>query len=190
MNNLYPISTVPTLNKEQLLNQKGQVLWLTGLSGCGKSTIAQALEIELHKQGFLSVILDGDNIRKGLSRNLGFSKEERHENIRRVSEVAKLFANNGIIVICCFISPSREMRALAKRIIGAQKFKEIYISTPLETCRSRDPKGLYAKAYNGEIQNFTGVSAPYEPPLTPALNINTSSMSVDNCVNILKELIV
>lgn len=190
MNNLYPISTLPTNKKEHLLNQKGQVLWLTGLSGCGKSTIAKELEIELHKQGYFSVILDGDNIRNGLSRNLGFSKEERNENIRRVSEVAKLFANNGIITICCFISPMIEMRALAKRIIGEQKFKEIYISTPLEICKSRDPKGLYAKAINGEINNFTGVSAPYEPPLTPALDINTASMSVDQCVKMLKEIIV
>ena len=180
---------MPKNKKEQLLNQKGQVLWMTGLSGSGKSTIAKVLEIELHNQGYLSTILDGDNIRKGLSRNLGFSKEERIENIRRVSEVAKLFVNNGIITICCFISPRVEMRALARRIIGEQNFKEIYISTSLETCEQRDTKGLYSKARHGEVSNFTGVSAPYEPPLSPALEINTKSLSVEECVNQIKAII-
>ena len=169
-------------DKEALLGQKGVMLWFTGLSGSGKSTVAIALERELQKRGLLCRILDGDNIRSGINKGLGFTAEDRRENIRRIAEVAKLFVDTGIITIAAFISPSNELRRMASDIIGAEDFKEVYISTPLEVCEARDVKGLYAKARRGEIKNFTGISAPFEAPEHPALSIDTSKVSLEDSV--------
>lgn len=169
-------------DKEALLGQKGVMLWFTGLSGSGKSTVAIALERELQKRGLLCRILDGDNIRSGINKGLGFTAEDRRENIRRIAEVAKLFVDTGIITIAAFISPSNELRRMASDIIGAEDFKEVYISTPLEVCEARDVKGLYAKARRGEIKNFTGISAPFEAPEHPALSIDTSKVSLEDGV--------
>lgn len=182
--NLYPIfdRMMTRADKEQLLGQRGVMLWFTGLSGSGKSTVAIALERELHRRGLLCRILDGDNIRTGINAGLGFSADDRRENIRRIAEVARLFVDTGIITIAAFISPTEEMRALARDIIGKADFKEIYISTPLEECERRDVKGLYAKARRGEIRHFTGISAPFEPPVSPALALDTSRLSPDECV--------
>ena len=169
-------------DKEELLGQKGVMLWFTGLSGSGKSTVAKALERELQKRGLLCRILDGDNIRSGINKGLGFTAEDRRENIRRIAEVAKLFVDTGIITIAAFISPSNDLRRMASDIIGAEDFKEVYISTPLEVCEARDVKGLYAKARRGEIKNFTGISAPFEAPEHPALSIDTSKVSLEDSV--------
>lgn len=190
-NNIYPIfdKMLSRKDKEQLLGQRGTMLWFTGLSGSGKSTIAIALERELHKRGLLCRILDGDNIRTGINANLGFSAEDRCENIRRVAEVAKLFVDTGIITIAAFVSPTEELRNIAERIIGQADFKEIYISTPIEECERRDVKGLYARARNGEVKNFTGISAPFEAPQHPALSLDTSRLSVEECVNSLLHLL-
>lgn len=177
-------------DKERLLGQHGTMIWLTGLSGSGKSTIAIALERQLQERGLLCRILDGDNIRTGINSNLGFSASDRQENIRRIAEVAKLFVDTGIITIAAFISPTRAMRQLARDIIGADDFREIYVSTPLEVCEQRDVKGLYAKARRGEIKNFTGIDAPFEPPVSPALCLDTSRMSLKESVEQIMSLIV
>ena len=184
MNEIYPIfdRMLSRSDKEELLGQKGVMLWFTGLSGSGKSTVAIALERELQKRGLLCRILDGDNIRSGINKGLGFTAEDRRENIRRIAEVAKLFVDTGIITIAAFISPSNELRRMASDIIGAEDFKEVYISTPLEVCEARDVKGLYAKARRGEIKNFTGISAPFEAPDHPALSIDTRKMSLEDSV--------
>lgn len=184
MNEIYPIfdQMLSRSDKEKLLGQKGVMLWFTGLSGSGKSTVAIALERELQKRGLLCRILDGDNIRSGINKGLGFTAEDRRENIRRIAEVAKLFVDTGIITIAAFISPSNELRRMASDIIGAEDFKEVYISTPLEVCEARDVKGLYAKARHGEIKNFTGISAPFEAPEHPALSIDTSKVSLEDSV--------
>ncbi len=157
-------------------------IWLTGLSGSGKSTIAQALEKRLIDEGRMAVVLDGDNLRHGLNRDLGFSDEDRHENLRRAAEVAALFNDAGILVITAFISPSAEDRAIARAIIGDDRFTEVFIDTPLSVCEARDPKGLYRKARRGEISGFTGISAPYEAPVSPALRIDTTELSIDEAV--------
>lgn len=177
-------------DKEHLLNQRGVMIWFTGLSGSGKSTLAIALEKELHNRGLLCCILDGDNVRSGINNNLGFSPEDRIENIRRIAEIGKLFINTGIITIAAFISPEKNMREMAASIIGKDNFLEIYISTPLEECERRDIKGLYAKARKGEIKEFTGVSAPFEAPANPTLSIDTSSASVEESVNKLVEVVL
>lgn len=184
MNEIYPIfdRMLSRSDKEKLLGQKGVMLWFTGLSGSGKSTVAIALERELQKRGLLCRILDGDNIRNGINKGLGFTAEDRRENIRRIAEVAKLFVDTGIITIAAFISPSNDLRRMASDIIGAEDFKEVYISTPLEVCEARDVKGLYAKARRGEIKNFTGISAPFEAPEHPALSIDTSKVSLGDGV--------
>ncbi|WP_347719925.1 adenylyl-sulfate kinase [uncultured Alloprevotella sp.] len=184
MNEIYPIfdQMLSRSDKEKLLGQKGVMLWFTGLSGSGKSTVAIALERELQKRGLLCRILDGDNIRSGINKGLGFTAEDRRENIRRIAEVAKLFVDTGIITIAAFISPSNDLRRMASDIIGAEDFKEVYISTPLEVCEARDVKGLYAKARRGEIKNFTGISAPFEAPEHPALSIDTSKVSLEDGV--------
>lgn len=184
MNEIYPIfdQMLSRSDKEELLGQKGVMLWFTGLSGSGKSTVAIALERELQKRGLLCRILDGDNIRSGINKGLGFTAEDRRENIRRIAEVAKLFVDTGIITIAAFISPSNDLRRMASDIIGAEDFKEVYISTPLEVCEARDVKGLYAKARRGEIKNFTGISAPFEAPKHPALSIDTSKVSLEDSV--------
>lgn len=190
--NIYPIfdQMLSREDKETLLGQRGMMLWLTGLSGSGKSTVAIALERELHKRGLLCRILDGDNIRSGINNNLGFSEEDRIENIRRIAEIGKLFVDTGIITIAAFISPNNDLRQMAARIIGSEDFLEIFISTPLEECEKRDVKGLYAKARRGEIKNFTGISAPFEAPEHPALSLDTSKMSLEESVRSLLELIL
>ena len=191
MSNIYPIfdQMLSREDKETLLGQKGVMLWFTGLSGSGKSTVAVALERELHRRGRLCRILDGDNIRTGINANLGFSEADRKENIRRIAEVSKLFVDTGIITIAAFISPTEEMRQMAAEIIGRNDFKEIYISTPLEECERRDVKGLYAKARLGEIRNFTGISAPFEVPMNPDLSIDTSAVSLEESVRMLLALL-
>ena len=192
MEHIYPIfdKMLTRADKENLLGQRGLMVWFTGLSGSGKSTIAIALERELQKRGLLCRILDGDNIRSGINNNLGFSEEDRIENIRRIAEVGKLFVDTGIITIAAFISPNNALREMAANIIGKNDCMEIYISTPLEECERRDVKGLYAKARRGEIKNFTGISAPFEAPVHPALSIDTSKLSVEESVAELLKLIL
>jgi adenylylsulfate kinase len=189
---IYPIfdRMLSRSDKEELLKQHSVMIWFTGLSGSGKSTIAIALERELQKRGLLCRILDGDNIRSGINNNLGFSAEDRIENIRRIAEIGKLFVDTGIITIAAFISPNNDIREMAANIIGKEDFMEIYISTPIEECERRDVKGLYAKARKGEIKNFTGISAPFEAPQHPALSLDTSKLSVEESVNKLLELIL
>ena len=177
-------------DKEQLLSQRGLMVWFTGLSGSGKSTIAIALERELQQRGILCRILDGDNIRSGINRNLGFSAADRMENIRRIAEVGKLFVDTGIVTIAAFISPDNAMRAMAADIIGNDDFLEVWVSTPLQECERRDVKGLYAKARRGEIKNFTGISAPFEAPMSPALDLDTSKLSLQESVERLLEMIL
>ncbi len=169
---------IPRAEKELRLGQRACVLWLTGLSGSGKSTLALALEARLFALGYHSVLLDGDNIRTGINSNLGFSNEDRMENIRRMAEVAKLFVSQGIICLVSFISPTKEMRGMAREIIGEKDFVEIFIDTPLEECEARDVKGLYKKARAGEITDFTGISAPYEAPEQPDIHIRTTGQTV------------
>ncbi len=192
MEHIYPIfdKMLTRTDKEELLGQQGLMVWFTGLSGSGKSTIAIALERELQKRHFLCRILDGDNIRSGINNNLGFSAEDRIENIRRIAEVGKLFVDTGIITIAAFISPNNDIREMAANIIGKDDFVEVYVSTPIEECERRDVKGLYAKARKGEIKNFTGISAPFEAPLHPALSLDTSRLSLEESVNQLLELIL
>ena len=191
-NNIYPIfdRMLSRQDKEELLKQHSVMIWFTGLSGSGKSTIAIALERELHKRGLLCRILDGDNIRSGINNNLGFTEADRIENIRRIAEVSKLFVDTGIITIAAFISPSNDIREMAADIIGKDDFLEVYVSTPIEECERRDVKGLYAKARRGEIKNFTGISAPFEAPAHPALTLDTSALSLEESVNKLLELIL
>ena len=169
-------------DKEKLLNQKSKVIWMTGLSGSGKTTIAKGVERHLHSQGILNQLLDGDNIRVGISNNLTFSSEDRRENIRRISEVSKLFMNCGVVTLNCFVSPTIEIRDIAKEIIGRENFIEVYINASVETCESRDIKGLYKKARRGEIKDFTGISSPFEAPENPELEINTSELSIEESV--------
>ncbi|MFI3282669.1 MAG: adenylyl-sulfate kinase [Rikenellaceae bacterium] len=191
-NNIYPVfdRMLGRKDKESQLNQQAVALWLTGLSGSGKSTIAIALERELTQRGFLCRILDGDNIRSGINRNLGFSAEDRAENIRRIAEVTKLFVDSGVITISAFISPEQSMREMAADIIGVDDFMEIYISTPIEECERRDIKGLYAKARRGEIKNFTGVDAPFEPPTSPAIALDTTTLSVAEAMKKLLKIVL
>ncbi|EDY97197.1 adenylyl-sulfate kinase [Phocaeicola plebeius] len=191
-NHIYPIfdRMLGRADKEELLKQHGLMIWFTGLSGSGKSTIAIALERELQQRGLLCRILDGDNIRSGINNNLGFSAEDRVENIRRIAEVGKLFVDTGIITLAAFISPNNEIREMAAGIIGKEDFLEIYVSTPLEECERRDVKGLYAKARRGEIKNFTGISAPFEAPTHPALSLDTSKLSLKESVDQLLDLIL
>lgn len=185
MKNLHPTfdKIVPRKVREQRLNQRACALWFTGLSGSGKSTIAIALEHRLFAEGYVAQVLDGDNIRSGINMNLGFTEVDRLENIRRIAEVTKLFVHSGLIVLDCFISPTMDMRSMAKKIIGAEDFIEVFINTPLEICEQRDVKGLYAKARKGEIMNFTGIDAPYEAPESPDLEIKTVKKDVDTCVS-------
>ena len=190
-NNIYPIfdRMLAREDKEELLGQKGVMLWFTGLSGSGKSTVAIALERELHRRGRLCRILDGDNIRTGINAGLGFSAEDRRENIRRIAEVGKLFVDTGVITLAAFVSPTNDVREMAREIIGEDDFKEIFISTPLEECERRDVKGLYARARRGEVKNFTGISAPFEAPERPALSLDTSKLSLEESVNEILKLL-
>jgi adenylylsulfate kinase len=179
--NLHPIDgkTVPQIEKENLLAQRGMVFWMTGLSGSGKSTLALNAEKQLHQTGRLVKLLDGDNIRGRLNSNLGFSIEDRRENIRRVAEVARLFRECGVITICSFICPTIEIRQMARETVGADYFREIYVSADLAACESRDPKGLYKKARAGQIPDFTGIHSPYEAPPSPDLTIETAQAEVE-----------
>ncbi len=167
-------------DKEVLLKQKGLVVWMTGLSGSGKTTIAVALERMLAEKGVLTQVLDGDNIRSGINNNLSFSEEDRKENIRRISEVSKLFVNCGIVTLNCFVSPTKDIRQQAKDILG-DDMVEVFVNTPFEECEKRDVKGLYAKARAGEIKNFTGLDAPFEAPENPFLDVRTVGRSVEDC---------
>ena len=188
---IYPIfdKMMTRADKEQLLHQRGMMIWFTGLSGSGKSTIAMGVERELHQRGLLCRILDGDNIRTGINAGLGFSADDRRENIRRIAEVGKLFVDTGIITLAAFVSPTNEYRQMAREIIGSDDFFEVYISTPLEECERRDVKGLYARARRGEVKDFTGISAPFEAPEHPALDIDTSRQSLEESVRQVAELI-
>ncbi|SIQ32299.1 adenylyl-sulfate kinase [Halanaerobium kushneri] len=176
--------------REELLGQKGLVLWFTGLSGSGKSTIAVEVEKELFKRGKVSYRLDGDNLRFGLNKDLGFTAQDREENIRRIGEVAALFADAGLITLASFISPYRAGREAARQAIGSENFKEIYVKADVETCAERDPKGLYAKAKKGEIENFTGISAPYEEPENPELILDTQRLNLEESVELVLKLIL
>lgn len=175
--------------REKATGQRGCVIWLTGLSGSGKSTIARALERALVESGRMAYVLDGDNVRQGLCSDLGFSAEDRDENIRRIGEVAALFADAGIVTIAAFISPFHAARARASHAMPNERFFEIYLDVPLEVCEKRDPKGLYKKVRNGEIAEFTGVSSPYESPESPALRIDTSVVSLEDSVKLLFDLV-
>jgi adenylylsulfate kinase len=166
-------------DRENLLNQKGVVLWFTGLSGSGKSTVANEVAYMLHQMGKITYVLDGDNIRTGLNKNLGFSPEDRDENIRRISEVSKLFADAGVITCTAFISPYRKLRNFCREILGPGRFFEVYCKASLETCESRDPKGLYKKAREGIIKEFTGISAPYEEPENPEVLVDTDKYNIE-----------
>ncbi len=168
--------------KENLLNQKGVVVWLTGLSGSGKSTIAQGVEHLLYKDKIITKLLDGDNLRTGLNANLGFSESDREENIRRVAETAKLFVETGIVTICSFVSPTTQIRTNAKEIIGDSDFLEVYVNASFEACAKRDVKGLYKKALAGEIKNFTGLDAPFEAPENPFIILDTSSQTINESI--------
>ena len=187
MENIHPIfdKILNRGEKERLLKQRAVVVWMVGLSGSGKSTIAQALERRLHQEGYLTQLLDGDNLRSGLNSDLKFSEEDRRENQRRAAEIAKLFLNCGIITICSFISPTHEVRQKAKEVIGEDDFLEVHVKCSFDTCAKRDVKGLYAKALRGEIKNFTGLDAPFEEPENPWLELNSEEESEEASVELL-----
>lgn len=180
---------VTQVEREQLYRQRAATLWLTGLSGSGKSTLAFELERRLLDQGHACYVLDGDNVRHGLNRDLGFSPEDRHENIRRVAAVANLMNDAGLFVITSFISPYRADRELARQLIGDDRFLEVWVQTDLPTCEQRDPKGLYAKARAGKLPDFTGISAPYEAPDKAALALDAGARPIDDCVSELLTLV-
>ncbi|MCG8306712.1 MAG: adenylyl-sulfate kinase [Cytophagales bacterium] len=183
MENIFPIfdSILSLADKEKLLNQRSLVVWLVGLSGSGKSTLARGLENALYQRGYLTKLLDGDNLRSGLNNNLSFTSSDRLENIRRAAEVSKLFVDCGVITICSLISPTREIREMAKSIIGSDRYFEVFVNCPLEVCESRDVKGLYKRARAGEIRDFTGIDAPFEAPETPDLEIRTDRDTLEYC---------
>lgn len=189
--NIYPIydRMMTREDRENLLGQRGMMVWFTGLSGSGKSTVALGVERELAARGILCRILDGDNIRAGINSNLGFSEADRRENIRRIAEVGKLFVDTGVVTLACFVSPTEDIRNLAREIVGEDDFKEVFVSTPIEECERRDVKGLYARARRGEVKDFTGVSAPFEAPQHPALSIDTSVLPLEESVRRVVELI-
>ncbi len=181
--NIFPTTqAIGRGQKEKLLKQKGFAIWFVGLSGAGKTTIAIALEKELYKRGFLTQLLDADNIRAGINNNLGFSEADRHENIRRAAEIAKLFVNTGVITICCFISPTESIRNCAKNIIGEKDYYEIFVNTPLYICEQRDVKGLYKKARAGELKDFTGIHSLFEHPQNSFLEVKPEEENMDQIV--------
>jgi adenylylsulfate kinase len=188
--NIYPIfdTLLGKPEKEKLLNQKGIVIWLIGLSGSGKSTIARALENQLYKEGNFTQLLDGDNLRTGLNKDLGFSNEDRVENLRRTAETARLFANSGVITICSFITPTEVSRIQIREILKDLYF-EVFVECPLEECERRDVKGIYAKARKGEIKNFTGIDAPFEDPVNPNLVLQTHLHDLEKCLEKLRNSI-
>ncbi|MCE7791143.1 adenylyl-sulfate kinase [Salipaludibacillus sp. CUR1] len=181
--NIHWHSSVVTKQERQDLNgHKSCILWFTGLSGSGKSTLANALHKKLYEERVNSFVLDGDNIRHGLNKDLGFKPEDRQENIRRIGEVSKLFVENGSIVLTAFVSPYRDDRDLARRMVEKEEFIEIYVQCPVEECEKRDPKGLYKKARKGEIPEFTGISAPYEEPVDPEITVSSDRISIEQSV--------
>nr|AOE14196.1 adenylylsulfate kinase [uncultured bacterium]CBL87263.1 qdenylyl-sulfate kinase [uncultured Flavobacteriia bacterium] len=190
--NIFPIkdTLLQQAGKEKLNGHKGLVLWMFGLSGSGKSTIARALENDLYLRGIHSKLLDGDNLRSGINNNLSFSIEDRTENIRRAAEVSKLFMENGDVVICSLVSPTIEIREQARLIIGEENFKEVYVNAPFDVCASRDVKGLYKKALAGEIKNFTGLDSPFEGAENPFVELKTDEKDLDTCKNELVELVL
>ena len=190
--NIYPVfdRIYDRKVKEEILRQSAKVIWFTGLSGSGKTTLASNLEKELFFRRFFCHVLDGDNIRVGINNNLGFSEDDRLENIRRIAEVSKLLINTGMITICSFISPTDEIRELARKIIGKKDFVEIFLNPPLEVCEDRDPKGLYKKARAGLIKDFTGISSPFEAPKNPDLEIDTSTTSIKDSVDQIFNVII
>lgn len=191
-NEIYPVfhEILTREDKERILKQRSKVLWLTGLSGAGKTTIAKSLEKELYRRGYLAQVLDGDNIRSGINNNLSFSDADRLENIRRIAEVSKLFINCGIITINSFISPTEEIRQMAIDIIGRENFFEIFVNAPLRVCEERDTKGLYKKAREGKIKDFTGIDSPFEVPANPDLELRTDLMTVEESVEACLEKII
>ena len=190
--NIYPIfdSILSRAEKEDLLKQKGTVVWLTGLSGSGKSTIAKGVEHLLHNDKIITKLLDGDNLRTGLNANLGFSEEDREENIRRVAETAKLFVETGIVTICSFVSPTIQIRQNAEEIIGKDDFLEVYVNASFEACAKRDVKGLYKRAMAGEIKNFTGLDAPFEAPRKSFITLDTVNQSINESIELLYNSII
>ena len=190
--NIYPVfdRIYDRKVKEEILRQSAKVIWFTGLSGSGKTTLASNLEKDLFFHRFFCQVLDGDNIRTGINNNLGFSEEDRLENIRRISEVSKLLINTGMITICSFISPTDEIRNLARNIIGEEDFIEIFLNTPLAVCEDRDVKGLYKRARAGEIKDFTGISSPFEAPKNPDVEIDTSVTGIKESVDIIFNAII
>lgn len=191
MNNIYPIQTkISIADRQQLLKQRAKLIWFTGLSGSGKSTLAVQLEAHLYSLGYKTYLLDGDNIRSGLNKDLTFTDEGRVENIRRVGEVSKLMLDAGLVVLSAFISPFKTEREQVKQIVGAGNFIEVFVDTPLEVCEQRDVKGLYKRARAGEVKNFTGISSPYERPENPDVAIQTHKMSMDESLSVLIKLIV
>ena len=191
MKNIHPVfdKIVSREAKEERLKQTAKVIWFTGLSGSGKTTVSSALEKKLFEMGYFTQLLDGDNIRTGINNNLGFSQEDRLENIRRIAEVSKLIMNCGVIVLCAFISPTDKIRNMAKSIIGEDDFIEIFVDTPIEVCEQRDVKGLYEKARKGIIKDFTGVSAPFDKPADANVVIDTSVVPLDESVDEIFEVI-
>jgi adenylylsulfate kinase len=189
---IFPVfdQLIPRDQKEVKLNQHSLVIWFTGLSGSGKTTLAVALEKELFARGFLTQLLDGDNVRSGINNNLGFNPDDRIENIRRIAEVSKLFINCGIITLCAFISPTKKIRQVVQTIVGKENYFEVYTNSPVEVCEQRDVKGLYAKARAGAIDNFTGVNAPYEIPDEADIIINTATTTPEDNVEILLKKIL
>lgn len=181
VNEIHPVfdQILKREDKEKLLNQRSVVIWCTGLSGAGKTTLAKNLEKALHARGHLAQVLDGDNIRTGINNNLGFTEEDRIENIRRIAEVSKLLIHSGVITINSFISPTEEIRKMAMDIIGRENFIEIYVNAPLRVCEGRDVKGLYKKAREGKIKNFTGIDSPFEAPENPDIEINTDQLTIE-----------
>ena len=191
MNNLYPIQTkVDASQRVRLLNQKPQLIWFTGLSGSGKSTLAVQLEAQLFNLGYKTYLLDGDNIRTGLNKDLTFTDEGRVENIRRIGEVAKLMLDAGLVVLSAFISPFEQDRAQVKNIVGKDNYTEVFVDTPLEVCEQRDVKGLYKKARAGEVKNFTGIDSPYERPVNPDITLRTDQMNIEESVQTLLKLVL
>lgn len=190
-NNLYPVeSKLTPKDRAAVMQQQPKVIWFTGLSGSGKSTLAVQLELRLHKANFKCCMLDGDNIRTRLNKDLGFSDSDRKENIRRTAEVSRLLLDSGVIVLCVFISPFEADRAMAREIVGAENLIEVFIDCPLDVCEERDPKGLYKRARSGEVKSFTGISSPYERPTNPNITIATNKLSIEESVDILADQII
>lgn len=186
MSNIFPIQTkVSRAQREGLLNQKPLLIWFTGLSGSGKSTLAVQLEAVLHRKGYKTYLLDGDNIRAGINKDLSFTDADRIENIRRIGEVANLMLDSGMVVLSAFISPFQADRDQVKKIVGAESYFEVFVDTPLEVCEQRDVKGLYKKARAGEIKNFTGIDSAYEIPASPDIIIQTHILSVNDSLDLL-----